>query len=411
MKRNRFPKVIKRGSSTVKIYRDDKPQGTYFRVVYQLGGKRQRLNFKTLDAAISEAEAKAAQLSRGDVDAAQLTGRDRLVYGRACDAVKPFGVPLDAVAIEYKQARDVLKGVSLMDAARFYARHHGVGIERKPISAAVDEMIAAKKRKGVSELYLADLRYRLGKFADAFHCDVNSLTKSDVARFLDALKLSPRSHNNFLRALRAFFTYAKRHDCLSKEIDLLERVEKRTEKKAPVEIFTPKQLAALVRHSPAQLQPCIALAAFAGVRAEEILRLEWRDVERLPGFVEVAAHKAKTASRRTVPISDNLAKWLAVAPRNGERIWPHSKAWFFEALREAADAAKVQWAHNAPRHSYISYRLAEVRDKNFVAMECGTSPKMIDEHYRELTTPEQAKSWFSIAPQAAENVVPITARA
>jgi hypothetical protein len=47
-KRNRFPKIVKVGSCAVKIYRDRKPQGTYFRVVYQLGGKRQRLNFNTL---------------------------------------------------------------------------------------------------------------------------------------------------------------------------------------------------------------------------------------------------------------------------------------------------------------------------------------------------------------------------
>ena len=407
-KRNRFPKVIKRGSCAVKIYRDQKPQGTYFRVVYQLGGKRHRLNFKSLEAASSEAEAKAAQLSRGDMDAAQLSGRDRLVYARALDAVKAFELPLDAAAIEYKQARELLNGGSLVDAARFYARHHGGGIKRKTVAVAVDEMIEAKRANGVSELYLADLRYRLGTFGQAFHCNVNALLPDDVAQFLAALKLSARSYNNFLRALRTFFRYAQKQDWLSKEADLLARVEERKPKKAPVEIFTPPQLAALLTHSPARLQLCIALTAFAGVRAEEILRLDWLDVERCPGFIEVAAHKAKTASRRIVPISDNLAKWIAVAPRSEGRIWPQSKAWFFEAIRNAATAARVTWKHNAPRHSYISYRLAEIQDVNRVALEAGTSPKMIHKHYRELVTPEQAKTWFSIVPEIAENVVPIS---
>ena len=62
--------------------------------------------FNDLEKATSEAEAKAAQLSRGDVDAMQLSGRDRLEYGRAKDAVKQFGVPLDAVAIEYSEAQE-----------------------------------------------------------------------------------------------------------------------------------------------------------------------------------------------------------------------------------------------------------------------------------------------------------------
>ena len=123
----------------------------------------------------------------------------------------------------------------------------------------------------------------------------------------------------------------------------------------------------------------------------------------------MAAHKAKTASRRIVPIPNNLSKWLAVASRTEARIWPHSKAWFFEAIRNAAATAKVTWKHNALRHSYISYRLAEIHDVNRVALEAGTSPKMIHKHYRKLVTPEQAKSWFSITPEIASNVVPLKA--
>ena len=73
-KRNRFPIVVKRGSSVVKIYRDRKPTGTYYRVAYHIGGKRHRLHFNDLEKATSEAEAKAAQLSRGDIDAMQLPG-------------------------------------------------------------------------------------------------------------------------------------------------------------------------------------------------------------------------------------------------------------------------------------------------------------------------------------------------
>jgi hypothetical protein len=34
---------------------------------------------------------------------------------------------------------------------------------------------------------------------------------------------------------------------------------------------------------------------------------------------------------------------------------------------------------------------------------------MIFRHYRELATPEQAHTWFAIAPESASNVVPITA--
>ena len=87
-KRRTFPEVIKAGSCTVIIYEEVKPSGTYYRLAYYLGGKRQRPTFSDYDVAKAEAEAKAAQLSRGDMDALQVTGKDRHIYGRALDAVK-----------------------------------------------------------------------------------------------------------------------------------------------------------------------------------------------------------------------------------------------------------------------------------------------------------------------------------
>ena len=266
----------------------------------------------------------------------------------------------------------------------------------------------AKIAKGVSDVYIADLRYRLGVFKEAFHCDISALVPDDVARFFDGLKLSPRSYNNFLRTLRTFFGFAQRHGWLSKEADLLARVEKRSEKRAPVEIFTPKEAAALFGNASAEVAPCLALAAFAGLRSAEILRLDWRDIERHAGFIEVAAHKAKTAARRIVPLTDNLSRWLAIAPRNGARVWPHTKDRFFKAMIRAADNAKIEWKQNALRHSFISYRLAEIQDVNRLALEAGNSPQMIFRHYRELATPEQARTWFSISPAEAQNVVAMT---
>jgi len=40
----------------------------------------------------------------------QISGKDRLIYGRAVEAVKDYGVPLDAVALEYSDARKLLDG-------------------------------------------------------------------------------------------------------------------------------------------------------------------------------------------------------------------------------------------------------------------------------------------------------------
>ena len=242
MKTERFPLTIRRGSSVVKIYRETKPSGEYFRVSFYMGGRRCGRNFGDLESAKMEAEAKAAQLSRGDLDALQLTGKDRLVYGRALEAVRTLNLPLDAAALEFSEAKKILDGFSLMDAARFYMRHHGRGIHPKSVADAVQEMIAAKSTKGVSASYLGDLRYRLGAFADAFQCNVNAIVADDLRAYLNALDFAPRGFNNTVACLRTFFGFAQNRAWLSKESDLLASIEKRRAKSVPVEIFTPTEM-------------------------------------------------------------------------------------------------------------------------------------------------------------------------
>ena len=67
-------------------------------------------------------------------------------------------------------------------------------------------------------------------------------------------------------------------------------------------------------------------------------------------------------------------------------------------LDEKQDDWKFKWKHNALRHSFISYRVAEVKNVAEVALEAGNSPQMIFKHYRELVRPDAAKAWFAIVP-------------
>jgi hypothetical protein len=64
-------------------------------------------------------------------------------------------------------------------------------------------------------------------------------------------------------------------------------------------------------------------------------------------------------------------------------------------MRNTADAANIKWKQNALRHSWISYRLAEIQDVNRVALGAGNSPQMIFRDCRELATPEQGRTWFA----------------
>ena len=144
------------------------------------------------------------------------------------------------------------------------------------------------------------------------------------------------------------------------------------------------------------------------MRASEILRLDWSDINLERGHITVAAEKAKTATRRIVPIQPNLMQWL-IAYR-GQRLGP-----LFKSRRDAerairfAKSKNVDWPCNALRHSYATYRLAAIADTARVALEMGNSPQKLMTNYRELADEHDAAAWFSIAPKKAANVVHIAA--
>jgi len=166
------------------------------------------------------------------------------------------------------------------------------------------------------------------------------------------------------------------------------------EAKTPVSIFTPEQIAALLKKADNVLRPYLAIGAFAGLRTAELQRLDWSEIDLDRGFITVAASKAKTRQRRLVPMSDNLKLWLAPLRQASGPVCHHERA-----QRPLADLCEgFTWAKNGLRHSYISYRLAILHDTARVALEAGNSPEIIFGHYRELVTPEAAERWFAVKP-------------
>lgn len=70
-------------------------------------------------------------------------------------------------------------------------------------------------------------------------------------------------------------------------------------------------------------------------------------------------------------------------------MWALSEPFLFDLMRDAGKDSGVKWKHNALRHSFISYRVAKIKNVNEVAMEAGNSPDMIFKHYRELVTEKE----------------------
>jgi hypothetical protein len=85
-------------------------------------------------------------------------------------------------------------------------------------------------------------------------------------------------------------------------------------------------------------------------------------------------------------------------------------------LADAMKAAKLEeWPHNASRHSFASYRLADAQDSARVALELGHDrPETLFEHYNAAVTRQATKAYWKIAPatkrQQKEKVVTFSHR-
>ncbi len=122
MSNKTFPKVIKEGHTKAIIYRCANRESASYTVTWYEGEVRKRRVFADLGDAELHAQARLGQLSNGTAKVLRLDGEELLAYVRAREGVAVFGLGLDTIAFEYRDAKRLVRGGSLVEAARYYAR-------------------------------------------------------------------------------------------------------------------------------------------------------------------------------------------------------------------------------------------------------------------------------------------------
>ena len=341
------------GSVTIKIYEHartvaspgkDLGRRTVFQVVdNSLGkGERRLRGFSTWEEAAAEAERLAKLISTGQTAAATLTNADAASFGRMKELLRGIDVPLEMVAAHFAEAFKILGGDRIIEAAKDYNRRHPEKRQPSPVADVVAELLELKTKRakpGKGKYHIGDLRWRLGNFAEAFKMDIARVTHTEVQAWLDGMDAAPRSVKNFRAAASALFKFAAARGYVAKgENPVADTTLDKIRNAAPIEIYSPAEMRRLLAAADDSLKPALALQAFAGLRSEEVLRLDWRDVKFSRGHVELGADKTKTASRRLVPISANLRGWLESYAKKSGKVFPQ-KSFVFHKLHRAAAAA------------------------------------------------------------------------
>jgi integrase len=389
--------AVKRGNTVVKIYRHKgrRYKGKHyelFTVAYGLNGKRQRKNFSRYKDALDFASDTATALEKGRAQVLSLSATDWHSYVAATNLLRPFGIPLYDAIEEYVAIRKRKK------------------IVEKRVGEIVAELLAAKQAAGLSDRYIETLRTYLNRFAESFQTSIGSINTGAIALWLDGLKIGPRSRNNVRQTIVTLFNFARRRGYLPKgETTEAADVETVRDDEHQIAILTPAELSTLLRKSKPLYQLYFALAAFTGIRPAELLRLEWSEINFEKGHIEVKARKAKTATRRVVPIQPNLAKWLEPYRSSEGKLFKSRRT--VDSAIKFAKRIRIPWKANCLRHSYATYRLSIIPDAGRIALEMGNSPAKLFTKYRELDRENHAPEWFAIEPASrrSRRIIPFVA--
>lgn len=357
----------------------------------RVNGKRTRKFFKTRREGQTWLRVTLARMRKEGEGAVHMPEQLRVEAVVCAEKLKPYGK-------------------TITDATEHYLAYLATLSRSCTVSELVAELLKAKEQDGASVRYLQDLKHRLEAFAATFgDRTVGELTAAQADDWLRGLDVAALTRNNFRRILGVFFSFAVSRGYAVENV--IDRVSKAKAVRGAPGIFTPEQMAALLKHAPAGFIPFVAIGGFAGLRTAEIERLDWSEVDLANRLIHVKPEKAKSSQRRLVTISENLWAWLAphakkagpVVDMEQERKWKE----------KTCKAAELEWPHNALRHSFASYHLAEHKQAGSTALELGhQSPAMLFNHYRELVRPDAAKKWWAILPpKGYADVLPFAAGA
>lgn len=392
--------VVGSGDAEVRIYpiRRKATKYRFYQIAwYELGKRCSKSITDPLKAKAYAQQVHVSLLNLGR--AVEVTPQDVLMLRDAEAIVAKFGVSLPFAIREWADTKAMLRGTPMVAQAKAVAE---VLRDVTAINSqtAAKEYIRLKQKSGLSKRHIETVRALMDTFGRKFPDQMlHELSVKDLQRFIDGIKGAPRTKNNFISCLKTFFIWAQKQMYVRQDRQTAANaLNKEREAYLSPEIFTPEEMQKILRatqeHEPKMI-PYMAIAAFAGLRSAEISRLDWSAIDFDSGYIKVSGEITKTQQRRLVPILPCLRAWLL--PHKKES-GPVTFFTFRKGIRRCAKAAGIAWKSNALRHSFGSYRLAEIQDAAKVSLEMGNSPAMLFKHYRELVTPEQAKLWFEIMP-------------
>jgi site-specific recombinase XerD len=130
---------------------------------------------------------------------------------------------------------------------------------------------------------------------------VETITLATVLNYLTSRANCASTFNTYRKHLTTFFNFLVAHEWIAKNPTKLIPLKKET---FDVKVLRPEMVERLlcatytVLNEPASscMRAYLALATFMGIRPEEVLKLDWKDINLEPGHVYISKLVSKTGA-------------------------------------------------------------------------------------------------------------------
>ena len=353
----------------------------------KISGKWQRKFFETETAAKTYVKLKEIELLNQGKESVEFPTELRVMAQEATRDLTPFNK-------------------TIRDAKEFYIKHLLSTQKKTPLTEVITEVVAIKTANGIKARTMKTYRGYVNAFSNGFPSrDIDSITTDEIEKWLVDKFLNPVTRNNYRRVLVNLFNIAKKKKYV--ETNPVSEIATAKEPSEEVGILTPKQVSALLKKSDPEILPYFVIAAFAGIRPEELKKpaeiaigkseLLWSDIKWEQGIIRVRAEVSKVGKARNVAIEPNLLEWLEPYKKSHGKICTPSWLRLFRKTRR--DAKIKKWPHDCLRHSFATYWLEKYKDAPRLALEMGNSVAVILDHYHKvLDDPADATKFWNIKP-------------
>jgi integrase len=166
-------------------------------------------------------------------------------------------------------------------------------------------------------------------------------------------------------------------------------------------ILAPAQMRALLALDlPDHVRALLLLGGFAGLRTEEVERMDWSHVNTKSGQIHVPPGAMKDSGgydQRIVDFTEPLRRRKAWLAKQSGKIITMASETLHGHRRQACKSVLPEWPDNCLRHSFATYHLGRAKNAGLTAYQMGhTSSAMVQRVYAVPAALADWRAWWAI---------------